>query len=141
MKEKSIRIVSLKLINYAPFSESMGITDFEFDRRKSNNNLILVLGENGSGKSFLMSEFTPEPCMHVGQRTGKRFISGKQGTKEITFVVSDKNGIDTDEYKCTIIVSEDGKKTNCSFVHKNLITGEEKELNEQKRAKKQPFFC
>lgn len=130
MKDKSIRIVSLKLINYAPFSESMGITDFEFDRRKSNNNLILVLGENGSGKSFLMSEFTPEPCMHVGQRTGKRFISGKLGTKEIVFVVSDRNNIDTDEYKCTIVVSEDGKKTNCSFIHKNLTTGEEKELNE-----------
>ena len=130
MKDKSIRIVSLKLINYAPFNESMGITDFEFDRRKSNNNLVLILGENGSGKSFLMSEFTPEPCMHVGQRTGKRFMTGKLGTKEIVFVVADRNNIDTDEYKCTIVVSEDGKKTNCSFVHKNLITGEEKELNE-----------
>ncbi len=130
MKNKSIRIVSLKLLNYAPFYESMKITNFEFDRRNSNNNLILILGGNGSGKSFLLSEFTPEPCMHVGQRVSKRFISGKIGVKEITFVVSNKNNIDTDEYKCTITISEDGKKTTCSFIHKDLITGEEKELND-----------
>lgn len=130
MKNKSIRIGSLYLKNYAPFFESMGIKEFTFDRSKSQNNLVLILGANGSGKTYLMSELTPEPMEHIGQRTSRRFIKDEEGKKIITFIVSDANNIDTDEYICSITYTADGRKTVCSFVHKNLSTGEEKELNE-----------
>ena len=130
MKNKGIRIGSLYLKNYAPFFESMGIKEFTFDRSKSPNNLVLILGANGSGKTYLMSELTPEPMEHIGQRTSRRFLKDEEGKKIISFIVSDANNIDTDIYVCSITYTADGRKTVCSFVHKNLTTGEEKELNE-----------
>lgn len=129
MKNKGIRITSLLLKNYAPFYESMGTKLFEFDRTKSNNRLVLILGANGAGKSFLMTELTPEPLEHIAGRTSNRYLEGEEGRKEITFVVSNNEDIDTDKYKCTIIYSADRRKTTCYFTHINLLTGEEKELN------------
>lgn len=129
MKNKGIRITSLLLKNYAPFYESMGTKLFEFDRTKSNNKLVLILGANGAGKSFLMTELTPEPLEHIAGRTSNRYLEGEEGKKEITFVVSNSDNIDVDKYKCTIIYSADRRKTTCYFTHTNLLTGEEKELN------------
>ena len=129
MKNKSLRITKLVLKNYAPFYESMGIKLFEFDRATSPNKLVLILGANGSGKSFLMTELSPEPTEHIAGRITNRYIEGEEGHKEITYVVSDINNIDTDEYKCSIIYSADRRKTGCYFTHTSLITGETKELN------------
>lgn len=129
MKNKSIRITRLMLKNYAPFFESMGIKHFEFDRTTSKNKLVLILGANGAGKSFLMSELSPEPVEHVAGRISNRYIEGEEGRKEITFVVSDKDDVDTDKYLCTIIYSADKRKTVCYFTHVNLLTGKEEELN------------
>ena len=129
MKNKSIRITHLVLKNYAPFFESMGIKHFEFDRSNSKNNLVLILGANGAGKSFLMSELSPEPIEHVAGRTTNRYIDGEEGRKEVTFVVTDKDGVNTDKYLCTIVYSADRRKTICYFTHINLFTGKEEELN------------
>ena len=129
MKDKGIRITKLLLKNYAPFYESMGIKIFEFDRTKSSNNLILILGANGAGKSFILTELSPEPMEHINGRTTNRFIDNEEGRKEITFIVSDRTNTDTDEYKCTIIYSADRRKTVCYFTHTDLITGKTEELN------------
>lgn len=129
MKNKGIRITKLLLKNYAPFFESMGIKIFEFDRTKSPNKLILILGANGAGKSFVLTELSPEPMEHINGRTTNRFIEGEEGRKELTFVVSDIDNLDTDEYKCTIIYAADRRKTVCYFTHTNLLTGETAELN------------
>ena len=59
MKNKGIRVSKLLLKNYAPFYESMGIKIFEFDRSKSHNQLVLILGANGAGKSFVLTELSP----------------------------------------------------------------------------------
>lgn len=129
MKNESIRITRLMLKNYAPFYESMGIKLFEFDRTNSKNNLVLILGANGAGKSFLMSELSPEPTEHVAGRITNRYIEGEEGRKEITFIVSNKDNVDTDKYLCTMIYSADRRKTICYFTHTNLLTGKEEELN------------
>lgn len=129
MKNKSIRISKVHLKNFAPTYTSMGIKDISFDRTNSKNNLVLILGENGSGKSFLLTELSPEPLEHVSGRVGNRFLDNEEGRKEITFTVSDVNGVDTDEFKSLIIYSPDHKKTTCHFSHKSLPDGEEVELN------------
>ena len=130
MRDKGIRITKLLLKNYAPFYESMGIKIFEFDRTKSPNKLVLILGANGAGKSFILTELSPEPTEHINGRTTNRYIEGEEGRKELTYIVSDQNNIDTDEYKCTIIYAADRRKTVCYFTHTNLLTGETEELNQ-----------
>ena len=129
MKNKGIRVSKLLLKNYAPFYESMGIKIFEFDRSKSHNQLVLILGANGAGKSFVLTELSPEPIEHINGRITNRYIEGEEGRKEISFIVNDSSGVDTDEYKCSIIYSADRRKTVCYFTHTNLSTGEEEELN------------
>ena len=130
MKTKGIRITKLLLKNYAPFYESMGIKIFEFDRTKSSNKLVLILGANGAGKSFILTELSPEPTEHINGRTTNRYIENEEGRKELTYMVSDENGLDTDEYKCTIIYAADRRKTVCYFTRTNLLTGETEELNQ-----------
>ena len=124
MKTKGIRITKLLLKNYAPFYESMGIKLFEFDRTKSSNKLVLILGANGAGKSFILTELSPEPTEHINGRTTNRYIENEEGRKELTYIVSDENGLDTDEYKCTIVYAADRRKTVCYFTRTNLLTSE-----------------
>lgn len=128
MSQKNIRITKLILKNYAPFYESMGIKNFEFDRTNSKNNLVLILGSNGSGKSFLLTELSPEPTEHIIGRTSNRYIKDEEGRKTLTYVISE-NGNDILEYTCDMIFSADRRKTTCFLTKKDLITGEEVELN------------
>ena len=129
MKTKSIRIGKVYLKNFNPTFVSMGIKEICFDRSNSKNDLVLILGENGSGKSFLLTELSPEPLEHVNGRVSNRFIEGEEGKKEITYIVSNSDLEDTDEYKSTIIYSQDHKKTTCHLSHRTLPDGEEVELN------------
>jgi len=128
MSQKNIRITKLVLKNYAPFYESMGIKNFEFDRTTSKNKLVLILGSNGSGKSFLLTELSPEPTEHIIGRTSNRYIKDEEGRKTLTYTISE-NGNDILEYTCDIIFSADRRKTTCFLTKKDLITGEEVELN------------
>ena len=130
MKDKRIRLVRFELYNYAPLFESMGIKEFKFDRTNSQNHLVLILGQNGSGKTYVLTELSPEPLEHLQGRTSNRFIEGLEGKKVVVFRISNALKEDTFEYTCTITYSADRRKTVCSFSEKNLLTGEERELNE-----------
>lgn len=130
MNDTSLRITSFRLVNFAPLFTSSGITEFAFDRRDSKNSLVLILGANGSGKTFLLTELSPIPLEHIANRTTNRYLPNKEGQKEIVFTRSDALGNDTDDYVCSITYSADKKKTTCHFTHRNLVTGEEKELND-----------
>ena len=130
MKNKQIRLTRFELYNYAPLFESMGIKEFKFDRTTSENHLVLILGQNGSGKTYVLTELSPEPLEHLQGRTSNRFIEGLEGKKVVVFRIANANKEDQFEYTCTIIYSADRRKTVCSLYEKNLITGEERELNE-----------
>ena len=122
MKDRSIKLIRFYLKNYAPFYESMGIKTFQFDRTNSPNNMILILAGNGVGKSYLMSELTPEPLETRDGRDTNRFIPNEEGEKKITYLVDDSI-----EYTCHIIYSADRRKTTCFFT--KCVNGVEEELN------------
>ena len=122
MKDRSIKLIRFYLKNYAPFYESMGIKTFQFDRTNSPNNMILILAGNGVGKSYLMSELTPEPLETRDGRDSNRFIPNEEGEKKITYLVDDSI-----EYTCHIIYSADRRKTTCFFT--KCVNGVEEELN------------
>jgi energy-coupling factor transporter ATP-binding protein EcfA2 len=123
MKKHSIKIVEFYLKNYAPFYESMGLREFYFDKRDSPYNITLIIGFNGSGKSYLITELSPQVLEHIAGRISNRFILGEEGEKRVHFIVNESI-----EYVCTILFDKN-HKTSCFLKQIDLITGESKELN------------
>lgn len=123
MNKPRIKIVEFYLKNFAPFYESMGIREFHFDKRNSPYNLTLIIAANGTGKSFLITELSPESLEHIVGRIANRFINGEDGEKRIHYTVNDAF-----EYVCTIHYDRN-HKTTCFFKKIDLESGEEEELN------------
>ena len=122
MLDSSIKLIKFSLKNYAPFYESMGLKYFSFDRSTSPNSIVLILAGNGVGKTYLLSELTPEPFESQIGRLTNRFIDNEEGEKNLTYLVDD-----CIEYNCKIIYSADRRKTTCFFSKK--IGDKEEELN------------
>ena len=122
MLDRSIKLIKFSLKNYAPFYESMGLKYFSFDRSTSPNSIVLILAGNGVGKTYLLSELTPEPFESQIGRLTNRFIDNEEGEKNLTYLVDD-----CIEYNCKIIYSADRRKTTCFFSKK--IGDKEEELN------------
>ena len=116
-----INLTRLKLVNFIGVYLGTGLTEFEIDRSKSSNNIILIIGDNGSGKTSIISELTPLPLEHFGSRNESRIIKDKVGIKELDFLVD--NFI---EYKIKIVY--DPTKTTKCFI-KKIVDGKEIDLN------------
>ena len=87
-----VNLLRIKLVNFVGIYLGIGVKELEIDRSKSNNNIILLLGNNGSGKSSLLAEMTPFPLEHLGSRNKSRILkdeNGKQllGIKELDYLV------------------------------------------------------
>ena len=116
-----INLTRLKLVNFIGVYLGTGLTEFEIDRSRSSNNIILIVGNNGSGKTSIISEITPLPLEHFGSRNESRIIKDKVGIKELDFLVD--NFI---EYKIKIVY--DPSKTTKCFI-KKIVDGKEIDLN------------
>lgn len=116
-----INLTRLKLVNFIGVYLGTGLTEFEIDRSRSSNNIILIIGDNGSGKTSIISELTPLPLEHFGSRNESRIIKDKVGIKELDFLVD--NFI---EYKIKIVY--DPAKTTKCFI-KKIVDGKEIDLN------------
>jgi hypothetical protein len=123
MNKPRIKIVEFYLKNFAPFYESMGLREFYFNKRDSPYDTTLIIAANGTGKSFLITELSPETLEHIVGRIAYRFIDGEDGEKRIHYIVNDKY-----EYVCTIHYDKN-HKTTCFFKKIDLETGKEEELN------------
>lgn len=116
-----VNLIRMKLVNFVGIKLGMDLDEIEIDRTKSNNNIILLIGENGSGKSSLMMEMTPIPLEHVGARNKSRIVQDKIGIKELDYLV---DGYVL--YKIKIVY--DPKKTTKCYISK-IIDGKEIDLN------------
>lgn len=116
-----VNLVRMKLVNFIGVWIGMGLTEFEIDRSNSKNNIILMIGDNGSGKSAIMSEMTPFPLEHVGPRNKSRILDGKIGIKELDYLVD--NYV---LYKIKIVY--DPSKTTKCYITK-IIDNKEIDLN------------
>lgn len=122
-------IVRLRLVNFAHFTTILGVPDLEIDRRGSKNNIILVSGSNGSGKSLLMSHWTPRVNDSTNNRKRPLIEPGCEGIKEVDIITTDDDSNHGEYlYKCKIIYGE--SSTNCSLIREDRVTGECVELNE-----------
>lgn len=69
----------LKLVNYGGIYNGMGLYEIEIDFTKCKHRIILIKGDNGSGKSTIESALKPLPDDNTS------FISGKNAYKEIEY--------------------------------------------------------
>lgn len=114
-----INLIRMKLVNYIGIYLGLGLNEFEINRENSNNNIILLIGDNGSGKTTILTEMTPFPLEHVGSRIGSRILPNKIGIKELDFLVDEKY-----LYKIKIVYD---KGTKC-FIRK-IYDDNDQELN------------
>lgn len=116
-----VNLERIKLVNFIGIYLGTGLKEIEIDRKNSSNNIIIILGENGSGKSSLINELTPLPLEHLGPRNSSRIIPGETGIKELDLRV---DGVVL--YKIKIVYSPT-KPTKCYILKE--IDGKEIDLN------------
>jgi DNA repair exonuclease SbcCD ATPase subunit len=76
----------LKLMNYGGIYNGMGLYEIEIDFTKCRNKIVLIKGDNGSGKSTIESALKPLPD------DNSSFISGVNASKEIEYI-DEVNGL------------------------------------------------
>lgn len=76
----------LKLVNYGGIYNGMGLYEIEIDFTRCRNKIVLIKGDNGSGKSTIEGALKPLPD------DNSSFISGVNACKEIEYI-DETNGI------------------------------------------------
>ena len=111
-----VKIRRLFVENFIILKEVMGKDRIELFF--SDNLLCIIIGKNGSGKSFLMSLLTPAPIDHVRNRTSFPGLPNKEAVKEIDIEIDYKY-----LYKCKIIYNKN--KTSCFISKTNILNPDE----------------
>ena len=70
----------LKLVNYGGIYNGLGLNEIEIDFTKCQHRIILIKGDNGSGKSTIENALKPLPDDNTA------FINGKNASKEIEYI-------------------------------------------------------
>lgn len=116
-----MKILYLKLKNYASIYTAMGLKEIEIDFSKSKNSITLFVGDNGSGKTSLLSAL--HPFAYYGSmdpRSGTSILrEDKDGYKEIHIKYND------DIYK----IQHHYKNTKKQIVLKSFVQKNDEELN------------
>lgn len=113
-----MKITYLKLENFVNIKAGMKKTKIEIDLSQSKNNLILLCGPNGTGKTSLLSELHPFANSGNMDVRGEAnlIIEGKDGYKEIHILDKDDKYIIKHHY----LFSKKTKSVK-SFITKNGI--------------------
>ena len=82
-----MRILKLRLENFAPIYSGMGLYKITLDFTKCDNHITLLVGKNGSGKTAILSQL--QPFAYVGTLDSRSkldlILPGKEGFKFISF--------------------------------------------------------
>lgn len=117
-----MKIMYLKLVNYASIFAGMSRTAIEIDFSNNNKRVILLKGPNGSGKTSILSQLHPFVYNKEDENKNNNelILKDKDGYKEIHFY----NGEDTFIIK-HFITNKGDRRTIKSFFARNGV-----ELNE-----------
>lgn len=120
----SLKIRKIKLKNFIGIRNGLGKFELTIDFKKlMNKDIIIILGENGTGKTTLSSVLHALPG--TTDRRTKFIIEGKEGLKKVVYERDD--GV---EYECKLVYtpSKTGHNTK-GFITKTTASGEVIELN------------
>lgn len=111
----------LRLVNYGGIYNGMGLNEIEIDFSKCRNRIILIKGDNGTGKSTIMKALKPLPDDNTD------FIPGVIATKEIEYF-DEKTGI---IYQVRFIhgINNKGTRDNAKGYFYKIHNGKINELN------------
>lgn len=75
-----MRLISAELENYIGIYNGLGLYEISIDFTKCKNNIVIIKGLNGSGKSTIFKALTPMPDKNTA------FIPGKRARKAIGYL-------------------------------------------------------
>lgn len=113
-----MRISYIKLKNISTIFSGMKRKEIEIHFPKSGRKLILLIGQNGTGKSAIMRELHPFP--YANDTRGKTILKGEQGYKEIHYEVDHHIYVikhfyqpnNKDGWSVKSFISKDGEELN-----------------------------
>ena len=117
-----MRLLFLHLENYINIYNGLGKKVIDIDFSKCNNRLLVLLGENGTGKSSIFNTLNP----FIDDSSV--FIPDKEVKKSITYALNDGTNL-TISYSAYRGVKTRSKPSRCSII-RQYPTGESYELNE-----------
>lgn len=110
-----VKLRRIRIENFTILKEIMGKDSLEINF--TDNPICIIIGKNGSGKSFLMGTLSPTSFDLIKNRSGNPAIPDKIGLKELDLELDGKY-----LYKIKIVYDS---KTSC-FIHKyNRYTNED----------------
>lgn len=125
-----MRLLRLRLKNYIGIFNGMGLEDIEIDFSKCTHRILIIKGDNGTGKSTIFKALTPLSDSSIN------FIEEKTAIKEISYMMND-NTIVNIKYesafkdktrkptKCYMSkITQDGTVTNINPTN-NITTAKE----------------
>lgn len=115
-----MRIFKLRLVNYIGVYNGMGLHEIAIDFAKCQNTIVVIKGDNGSGKSTIFKAMTPL------SDDSSNFIPGKEVRKEISYLMEDGTIIQI-QYNHPVDKNGQRKPGKC-YIHK-LANGVETDLN------------
>ena len=110
----------LKLVNYGGIYNGLGLKEIEIDFTRCQHRIILIKGDNGSGKSTIESALKPLPD------DNSSFIMGEDAMKEIEYIDEINNIV----YSIRFIHEYRGNtRTTKGYISKGLSYSTQVELN------------
>lgn len=110
----------LKLVNYGGIYNGLGLNEIEIDFTRCQHRIILIKGDNGSGKSTIEGALKPLPDDNAS------FIAGKDAMKEIEYFDEAENTV----YSIRFIHECKGSsRTTKGYISKGLSGSTMVELN------------
>ena len=106
-----MRLLRLRLKNYIGIFNGMGLEDIEIDFSKCTHRILIIKGDNGTGKSTIFKALTPLSDSSIN------FIEEKTAIKEISYMMND-NTIVNIKYE-SVFKDKTRKPTKC---HMSKIT-------------------
>lgn len=98
-----MKVTYIRLENVAGIFVGSNKTEIEVNFEKSKNNIVAIVGDNGTGKTVLLSSINPfSSVSSLDERSTLSYIiPGKNGYKEIHYVRDDDEFIIKHYYKAT----------------------------------------
>ena len=100
-----MRLLRLRLKNYIGIFNGMGLEDIEIDFSKCTHRILIIKGDNGTGKSTIFKALTPLSDSSIN------FIEEKTAIKEISYMMND-NTIVNIKYE-SLFKDKTRKPTKC----------------------------
>jgi energy-coupling factor transporter ATP-binding protein EcfA2 len=115
-----MKLTRLRLENYIGIYSGLNLTEIEIDFTLCRHNILMIIGDNASGKSTIIRALNPLPD------SSSSFISGKSARKIIGYIDNDGTMYEI-EYVHSI--GSNGKRETTKGFIRKTICGEVVELN------------